>query len=147
AAFYTLLLNLGLGVFLALIAGHVSDKVGRIRIMLPVSILALVSIYPVFAFLVHHKSVAVLLVAFGWLRMLGALASPYYALISEIFPTQIRSTWMALSYNAGVLAFGGFAPVAFTSLIAVTGSGVAPSFYLMAMALVSMLSLIVLRRK
>jgi len=42
------------------------------------------------------------------------------------------------------MAFGGFAPIAFTSLIALTGSGVAPSLYLVAMAFVSTLSLIVL---
>ena len=54
---------------------------------------------------------------------------------------------MSLIYNAGVMAFAGFAPVAFTSLIALTGNGVAPGFYLTAMALISMLSLIVLQRK
>jgi len=74
----------------------------------------------------------------------SSLAGPYYALISEIFPTQIRSTGMALIQNVGQMAFGGFAPIAFTSLIALTGSGVAPSFYLVAMAFVSTLSLIVL---
>ena len=148
AAFSTLLLGICLGVVLTLTAGHVSDKVGCIGIMLPVSILALASVYPVFFLLDHYKSVPVLLLAVGWLSMLqGSLAGPYYALISEIFPTQVRSTGMSLIYNAGVMAFAGFAPVAFTSLIALTGSGVAPGFYLTAMALISMLSLIVLQRK
>ena len=77
----------------------------------------------------------------------GSPVGPYYALISEIFPTQIRSTGMALTYNAGIMAFGGFAPVAFISLIAVTANEVAPSFYTVTMAFVSMLSLIVVRRK
>jgi len=133
---------------MSLTAGHISDNMGRIRIMLPACVLASVSIYPVFALLVHHKSVPVLLLAFGWLYMLqGSLAGADYALISEIFPTQIRSTAMALTYNASIMTFGGFAPVAFTSLIAVTRSGVAPGFYLTAMAFVSMLSLIFLRSK
>ena len=148
APFYSLLLSPCLAVVLVLTSGHLSDKVGRIRIMLPASVLALVSIYPVFALLVHYKSVPVLLLAVVWLAMLqGTSIGPAYALMSEIFPTQIRSTGMSLSYNAGAMAFGAFAPVAFTSLIAVTKSGVAPSFYLTAMAFISMLSLIVLRRK
>ena len=101
-----------------------------------------------FALLVHYKSVPVLLLAVLWLALLqGTFMGPAFALMSEIFPTQIRSTGMSLSYNAGALAFNAFAPVAFTSLIAATGSAVAPSFYLMALAVVSMLSLIVLRRK
>jgi MHS family proline/betaine transporter-like MFS transporter len=147
-AFYTLLLSPCVGVLLNLTFGHLSDRVGRIRILLPVAALALISTYPVFALLLHYKSVPVLLFAVGWLAMLnGASAGPIYALMSEIFPTQIRSTGMSLSYNAGVMAFGGLAPLAFTSLIAVTGNGVAPSFYLVAMAFVSMLSLVVLWRK
>jgi MHS family proline/betaine transporter-like MFS transporter len=148
AAFYSLLLGLCLGIVSSLTTGYVSDRVGRIRIMLPVSVLALVSIYPAFALLVHYKSVPVLLLAFAWLYILqGSLFGPDVALISEIFPTQIRSTGMALTYNASIMTFGGFAPVAFISLIAVTGNKVAPSFYLVAMAFVSMLSLIVLRHK
>ena len=145
APFYGVLLFTWLGIVLTLTLGHLSDKLGRIRIMLPASVLALISLYPVFALLVHYKSVRLLLLAVGWLGMLqGSLVGPYYALISEIFPTQIRSTGMALIYNVGIMAFGGFAPIAFTSLIALTGSGVAPSFYLVAVAFVSTLSLIVL---
>ena len=122
--------------------------VGRIRVLLPVTALALLSTYPVFALLVQYKSVPVLLFLVGWLALLhGTSASPLYALMSEIFPTQIRSTGMSLSYNAGTIAFGGLAPFAFTSLVAVTGKGVAPSFYLAALAFVSMLSLIVLWHK
>jgi MHS family proline/betaine transporter-like MFS transporter len=116
--------------------------------MLPASLLALMSLYPAFALLVHYKSVPVLLLAVVWLAMLqGAYSAPAFALMSEIFPTQIRSTGMSLSYNAGALTFNAFAPVAFTSLIALTGSAVAPSFYLVAMAFVSMLSLTVLWHK
>ena len=54
---------------------------------------------------------------------------------------------MSLSYNAGALAFGGFAPVAFTWLIALTRSGVTPSFYLIALTVVSIVALIALRCK
>jgi MHS family proline/betaine transporter-like MFS transporter len=116
--------------------------------MLPASVLALISLYPVFALLVHYKSGPILLLAVLWLAILnGTFMGPTYALMSEIFPTQIRSTGMSLSFGLGGLALGGFAPVAFVSLIAVTGSSVAPSLYLVAMAFVSMLSLIVLWHK
>jgi MHS family proline/betaine transporter-like MFS transporter len=148
AQFYGVLLFACLGIVLVLTLGHLSDKVGRIRIMLPASLLALMSLYPAFALLVHYKSVPVLLLAVVWLTMLqGASAGPAFALWSEIFPAQIRSTGMSLSYNTGAMTFGAFAPVAFTSLTASTGTAVAPSFYLVGMAFVSMLSLIVLSRK
>jgi MHS family proline/betaine transporter-like MFS transporter len=147
-AFYGGMLAPCIGAVVNLTLGHLSDKVGRLRIMLPVTLLALLSVYPVFALLVHNRSIAVLLLTAGWLGFInGAYCGPMFALISEIFPTQFRSTGMSLSYNVGVTAFGGFAPFAFTSLVALTRSGVAPSFYLAAMAFVSMLSLIVLRRR
>jgi MHS family proline/betaine transporter-like MFS transporter len=149
APFYGLVLSPCLGVVFALTSGHLSDKVGRIRIMLPASVLALISFYPMFALLVHYKSVPVLLLALVWLAMLqGISAGPAYALMSEIFPTQIRSTGMSLSYNVGAMVFGGGSgPVAFASLIAATGSAVAPIFYLVTLAFVSMASLLVLWRK
>ena len=149
APFYGLLLSLGLGIVLSLTFGHLSDKVGRIRIMLPASVLALISLYPAFALLVHYKSVPVLLLALVWFALLQAATStgPAYALTSEMFPTQIRSTGMSLSYNGGSLTFNAFAPIAFTSLIGITGSAVAPSFYLTGTTLVTMLSLIVLWHK
>jgi MHS family proline/betaine transporter-like MFS transporter len=148
APFYGVLLFTCLGIVLTLTLGHLSDKVGRIRIMLSASVLALISLYPVFALLIHYKSVPVLLMAVVWLAILqGTFMGPAFALMSEIFPTQIRSTGMSLSYCLGGLAPGAFGPVAFISLIAVTGSAVAPSLYLVAMAFVSMLSLIVLWRK
>jgi MHS family proline/betaine transporter-like MFS transporter len=146
--FYGLLLSPCLGIVFALTSGRLSDTVGRIRIMLPASVLALISFYPVFALLVHYKSVTVLLLALVWLSMLqGISMGPAYALMSEIFPTQIRSTGMSLSYNVGVMVFGGFGPVAFAALIAASGTAVAPSFYLVALAFVSVVSLFVLWRK
>ena len=148
APFFGLLLSLGVGIVFSLTFGHLSDKVGRIRVMLPASVLALMSFYPAFALLVHYKSVPVLLLALVWLTLLRAITTgPAYALTSEMFPTQIRSTGMSLSYNAGAVAFNAFAPVAFTSLIGLTGSAVAHNFYLTGMAFVTMLSLIVLWRK
>ena len=67
--------------------------------------------------------------------------------MSEIFPTRTRSTGMNLSYNIGVTLFGGFAPFWNESLIALTHTTLAPSFYLMFVAGLSLLSLVVVRRK
>jgi MHS family proline/betaine transporter-like MFS transporter len=52
---------------------------------------------------------------------------------------------MALSYNISVPIFGGFAPLISTGLIELTGNNLAPSFYLMATALVSFCVLLIVR--
>ena len=49
--------------------------------------------------------------------------------------------------NVSVPIFGGFAPFFAQSLIDLTGSKLAPSYYMIATALLSLAALIVLRRR
>ena len=62
-------------------------------------------------------------------------------------PVRTRVSGMALSYNISVPVFGGFAPFFAQSLIELTGSKLAPSYYMMVTALVSLAALLVLRRR
>jgi MHS family proline/betaine transporter-like MFS transporter len=83
-----------------------------------------------------------------WLGLLksffsGALPS----LMAKVFPTSTRVSGMSLSYNIAVAVFGGFAPFFAQSLIDVTGSKLAPSYYVIATALISLAALIALRRR
>src|SRR5262249_40653744 len=54
------------------------------------------------------------------------------AVYSEILPTRVRYTALSIGYNIAVALFGGFAPFIATWLIGVTGSNLAPSYYLIA---------------
>jgi len=73
--------------------------------------------------------------------------APLAALMADVFPIQTRVTGMSLSYNLSVTIFGGFAPVIATGLIALTGSQLAPSFYLIGAAALSITALLVASRK
>ena len=128
--------------------GHWSDKVGRSRIMMATTLLFLVSVYPLFSFLTTHASMATLIFAVAWLSLLktgysGALP----AFLAECFPAQTRATGMSLSYNIGVPIFGGFAPFYITWLIALTGSSMAPSFYIIFTALLGLVALLMARAR
>jgi MHS family proline/betaine transporter-like MFS transporter len=68
-------------------------------------------------------------------------------LLAEMFPTNIRSTGMSISYNIGVTVFGGFAPLILTWLISQTGSLLAPSYYYVVVAIVSLIGLTVARTR
>jgi hypothetical protein len=61
--------------------------------------------------------------------LLGAFFGPFSSAMAEQFPAGIRSTGMAVAYNVAVMVFGGFAQFIVTWLIHVTGSPVAPVFY------------------
>lgn len=69
----------------------------------------------------------------------GTLAS----FLSEIFPTKVRYSGFAFSFNSANALFGGTAPFIATWLISVTGNKLAPAWYLViasAVALVAMLA-------
>ncbi len=128
--------------------GHWSDTVGRSRIMMATTLLFLFSVYPLFSFVTTHASMATLIFAVAWLSLLktgysGALP----AFLAECFPAQIRATGMSLSYNIGVPIFGGFAPFYITWLIALTGSNMAPSFYIIFTALLGLGALLIARAR
>jgi MHS family proline/betaine transporter-like MFS transporter len=123
-------------------AGHLSDRIGRLRQMSWAAVLFLITGYPTFAYVVSHVSVVALFALVGWLGLLKAIYfGPLAALMAESFPVSTRATGMSIAYNVGVAVFGGFTPAIVIWLISATGSKAAPSFYLMFTAIVSLAAL------
>ncbi|SNU83303.1 MFS transporter [Pandoraea sputorum] len=128
--------------------GHWSDKVGRIRIMLVAGVLFLCTVYPAFAFMNAHASLATMMVVMLWVGALKAVYfAPIPALMSSLFPTRTRATGMAVGYNLGTTIFGGFTPLAVAWLIAATGNKLAPGLYLMVGAVISLTTLLIARTR
>jgi MHS family proline/betaine transporter-like MFS transporter len=124
------------------------DRVGQSRVMMASAALFFLTAWPAFAVVAGFPSLAVLIAVVCWFSLLksffsGALPS----LMGKIFPVRTRVSGMALSYNISVPIFGGFAPLVAQSLVEVTGSKLAPSYYLMATALLSFAALAALRRR
>ncbi|WOE51799.1 MFS transporter [Sulfuracidifex metallicus] len=84
--------------------GLISDKVGRRPLLLLSNLLALVSVYPVFIFR-SQDIFFVALVMFGIFHGMGY--SPLAAMISEIFPTNVRYTGSSSAYQFGNSFLGG----------------------------------------
>jgi MHS family proline/betaine transporter-like MFS transporter len=128
--------------------GILVDKVGQTRVMTGAAILFMVTAYPAFMLLDAAPSLAVLIGMVCWIGLLksffsGALPS----LMAKTFPVGTRVSGMSLSYNISVPVFGGFAPFFAQSLIDITGTKLAPSYYLIGTAAISLLALLVMRRK
>ena len=128
------------------VVGILVDKVGQSRIMIAAAALFFLTAYPAFALLVRQGSLSVLIVVVCWMALLkscysGALPS----FMAKIFPAATRVSGLSLSYNVAVTIFGGFAPFFAQTLVNSTGSKLAPSYYIMATALLSLVSLLILR--
>lgn len=141
-SFFAAVLTGAIQIVLAPVFGAVSDRHGRLPIMIPAAIIALVVSYPMFAWLVAAPRLQTLLVVQAIMGALGAAyMGPLAALMSDIFPTRMRTTGLAVSYSFCVAIFGGFAPFINAWLIAATGVTAAPSYYLMFAAAISLAAL------
>lgn len=130
------------------VAGALSDRMGRKRLLLAAAIAIGVLIYPLFAWVNASPDLMTLAIVQGILGLLlAAFTGPAPALLAEQFPAGLRSTGLSLAYNFAVTIFGGFAAVIVTLLIEATGTKLAPSFYVMAAALVSALTLLTMQDK
>jgi MHS family proline/betaine transporter-like MFS transporter len=130
-------------IVMVLLFGALADRVGRKPIMIGAFVLYLGLAYPLFSWVHESPSFGRLMTMLIILcSLLGVFYGPLATVQVEQFPTRIRSTGVAIPYNLGVMVFGGFAQFFVTWLIHVTGSPVAPVFYMMfgvAIALVSLL--------
>jgi MHS family proline/betaine transporter-like MFS transporter len=127
-----------IGIGTCVLGGWLADKYGPYRMFfLFTAISALIS-YPFFAYVLAAPGFGRLFLAqFVVLSVFGLLQGPNPGMLAGLFPVEVRSTGMAISYNVGVTVFGGFAPLTVTWLIAETGSKLVPAYYIIAAALLS----------
>ena len=68
----------------------------------------------------------------------GALSAGSFAvLLTDLFPTRIRFTGVALVFNISFTLFSGTAPLIATSLIEQTGNNASPAYMMIGSALIA----------
>lgn len=126
--------------------GHLSDRIGRRPLMLSCAVLNLIFAYPLFLLVIRGGTFATLLLALVFHALFQVLTTGTIApILSEMFPTRVRYTALSVSYGFAVVLFGGFAPLIATWLVAVTGSPLAPAFYVMTGAAISAIAVLGMR--
>ena len=110
-------LSIGTALFVALCYpfGALSDRVGRKPQMLVWSGAMAVLIIPL-SFLVRDDLLSLIVVFCVGLGLYAMMASLAPAVMSELFPTELRATGIGAWYNLTVATFGGTAPLVITWL-------------------------------
>lgn len=117
--------------------GYLSDIWGRTKLIRLGAFLFIILSYPCFL-LINEPGLMLPLLGqtiFGCLVSL--YMSPVPAILVELFPTAIRYSGVALSYNISAALFGGTAPMVATYLINHTGNNLSLVFYIMIFAVIS----------
>ena len=94
-----------------------SDKIGRKPLLMLTAVLFLVLIGPIFWLMCQPTPHAALYGQMCFAVLVGMYIGPVPAMLVESFPTSVRYTGMAVSYNICAAVFGGTAPLVSTWLI------------------------------
>ena len=131
------------------VAGRLSDRVGRSTVLGGSALALLVTVLPLYLWLQQAPSTAVLITVFS---LFGIMVAGFVGVapgaMSDLFPIGVRATGIALVYNGAFTVFGGFAPAILTWFTRQShGSPMAPAEYVMAAAVVALLTLPLFRQR
>jgi MHS family proline/betaine transporter-like MFS transporter len=144
-AFLATSISLAVYIGLIFLMGALSDRFGRRTALIAASVLFMLLTVPLFSALDGASFLGIVLIqiAFGALLTVNDGTLPCF--LSELFPTRVRYSGFAFSFNAANALFGGTAPFVATWLIAVSGSKLAPAWYLVVAAVVALAAMLAAR--
>lgn len=116
------------------ISAYISDKIGRKPVLIFASVLLIVTMYPIFLALHSMNYQIALLSQVIFAAVVGMYMGPVPTILVELFPTRIRFTGVAVSYNLSAAIFGGTAPMVGAALHKYTGSQISLAYYLTGLA-------------
>ena len=142
----TVLANLGFAATI-LPAGRLSDRIGRRPVMVAGTVLIVAFALPLLN-LLQDPSAGLAIKGVGVFvagAIVGLIAGPGPAMLSEMFPTTVRYTGLGLAYSLSNAVFSGSAGLIITALIGATANLDVPAYYVMIIGAVSAVALATLR--
>lgn len=128
------------------VMGSLSDRVGRLPLLLGCTLVMLATAYPTMLWLVSGPSFAKLLTVELWLSFIyGSYNGALIVFITEIIPIEVRTLGFSLAYSLATAVFGGFTPAISTYLIHVTGNHAIPGLWLSFSAFCALCAIFMLR--
>jgi MFS transporter, MHS family, shikimate and dehydroshikimate transport protein len=128
-----------------LVFGRLTDRVGRLPVMLAGGVFMAVFAFPLFALVGTRNPALVVIALIVAYAGCGAIFGPMAVYYAELFGTRVRFSGAALSYQLGAVLGGGISPAVATALLGASGGAYWPvALYLVGGAVVSVLCLLFL---
>ena len=139
--------NIGLLVlsFCMLVTAWLSDRIPKRWIIGAGSLLMALLCFPFFnAAAAHTTRLIPLFIGAGLVASL--CNGPMAGIVADLFPTRVRFSGVAVSFNLAFSLFSGTAPLIATLLVASTGSPTGPAYFMMGCGLLTFVAMLFIRR-
>ncbi len=124
--------------FFKVFGGWLSDRVGRRKLMIAMTIALIAVAYPAMDFMFHGSPAKYFLGQVMLAIPLAMALGLQGAMVVEIFPLRTRVTSMSFAYSVTLALAGGIAPFAATWLINETGWTTSPAFFVIGYGLIGL---------
>jgi MHS family proline/betaine transporter-like MFS transporter len=113
------------------LGGWLSDKIGRRRQMMLLTVVVMALIYPALQMMLYGEPGAFIIGQILVAVPIGMALGMQGAMVVEIFPLRSRVTSMSFAYSITLALAGGTAPLVSAWLIETLGHPLAPAYYIM----------------
>ena len=118
------------------IGGALSDKIGRRPVLMGITVLALLTTWPVMQWLTAAPDFTRMTLVLLWFSFFfGMYNGAMVAALTEVMPVYVRTVGFSLAFSLATAIFGGLTPAISTALVEITGDKSAPGWWLMCAAL------------
>ena len=131
-----------------LLAGALADRVGRLQIMVPAAIAYALVSFPLFSHLIASPSTMAFIVAqLVSVTILGFFTGPMPSAMSELLPTEVRTSGIGIVFNCVGAIFGGLGPFLITAIVGLTGDKAGPAYWAALTGSIGAIAVIVMQRR
>ena len=123
------------------LSGRISDRFGRKKMLIGACVGFIVFTVPAFVLLGSMNFWVILLVELVMCLILTINDGTLASYLTETFPTDVRYSGFALSFNLANAIFGGSASFISFWLISITGNDIAPAWYMVVIAVIALVAM------
>lgn len=129
------------------ISGFLSDKFNK-KIIFGFGAFGFILFsYAIFYLMSEKNILSFILSEFLIALFLSPIAGSLIAILSEMFPTNVRYTGVSIAYNISMMIFGGTTPLVAMYLTNIFKTPIAPAYYLSFIGIITLISLVLIKPK